>query len=73
MKENIYIIIILCLIFLAIWLFKTEIATGKEVCRNFKTQQEAQAKYNKYINTGLSKYVKDLDRDQDTIACESLT
>lgn len=43
-----------------------------EACKYFKTQPEAQAKYDKYINSEYSKTVKELDTDNDGIPCEHL-
>lgn len=44
----------------------------KESCKYFKTQQEAQIKYDRYINSEYSKTIKQLDRDHDGVACEAL-
>jgi hypothetical protein len=44
----------------------------KQSCKNFKTQPEAQAIYDRYIYTEYAKYVRQLDADHDKIACEFL-
>lgn len=45
----------------------------RESCRNFETQQEAQARFDRFIDDpNYGKYVRDLDRDRDGVACESL-
>lgn len=44
----------------------------RQVCANFKTQQEAQRTYDRYIKTVYSKYVKRMDADHDGVACEHL-